>query len=172
MCDHLGSEGCSKTTSGLCAGGHNTFVGDSNFLRVLGAPPQTRCGFVQSGATIRCVTHALRLPSKLLGPVCLMVGTNDLLRLHKQSRERVQRGDEARKFIRGLLRGLISVVEALQGPVTFATIPPIVLKPGDVPMPMLPGLYNHHLQQAVEGRFAFPRCSQSTCQQWCDHRPR
>ncbi|KAI3480228.1 hypothetical protein L1887_57648 [Cichorium endivia] len=64
--------------------GSTTLVGDSNFLRVLGAPPQTRRGYVQSGATLREVALMLRGPCVPQGRVCVLIGTNDLLGLSRR----------------------------------------------------------------------------------------
>ena len=65
--------------------GETVLAGDSNFLRVLGAPPQTRQGLVASNANIRSVRLAISAaqPSR---KVVVMVGTNDLLHARGSAR--------------------------------------------------------------------------------------
>lgn len=125
----------------------STLAGDSNLLRVLG--PNRRCqqGHVLSGGNIKSVRLCLaRSPPR--GRVVVLVGTNDLL---DAGRQRTALARDVKKRIRGELLALRKVAAALEGPVTFLTIPPCRVLPATAPMPV--DVFNAHLRSVVGGYF-------------------
>lgn len=97
-------------------------AGDSNMLRIINKPPNTRQGHIISGGNILSILYSLMYdPPKT--KLYFMAGTNDLLQLHRDKFTRRQCLCKLRVIIRRLLKVLCNLTLN----VTLLTIPPCPL---------------------------------------------